>query len=113
MEAVAAQLFINNNPVTICTAYIPPDYKNKILLKHLNKLLSILPKPLIFCADINGHHPDWGSDAADKRGEIISQWIDDNELVLLNNGEPTHITPRVIHTHTLILLSVHLVWPQL
>ena len=42
--------------------------------------------------DTNAHHSDWGSPRIDPKGNLISNWIDDNDLVLLNNEEPTFMS---------------------
>ena len=68
MEAVSVQIYFNNSPITICTAYIPPDYNNNSLENHMKKLPSFLPRPIIFCSDASGHHLNWFSAEADKSG---------------------------------------------
>uniref|UniRef100_A0A2P2I0P6 RNA-directed DNA polymerase from mobile element jockey n=1 Tax=Hirondellea gigas TaxID=1518452 RepID=A0A2P2I0P6_9CRUS len=65
----------------------------------MDKLLLNLPKPFLILTDANAHHPSWGSPKADSRGNHISQWITNNNLVLLNTGEPTHISPTGSFSH--------------
>merc|ERR1712074_405783 len=49
--------------------------------------------------DSNGHHTSWGSEANDRRGEIIDEWVTDNDVVLLNDGSPTYETNNGNYTH--------------
>ena len=51
--------------------------------------------------DACAYHQDWGSPTCktDKRGNLVSDWIDTNNLVLLNNGEPTRISPAGSLSH--------------
>ena len=99
MEAVAVEVFTEQAKLTICSLYIPPDYNNKTLVKHLNQLISLLPKPYIICTDANAHHLNWGSQESDRRGRLVSEWVESNELVVLNSGEPTHMAPSGSFTH--------------
>ena len=99
MEAIAVQIYTKQPPLCVCSLYIPPDYSNKVLEKHLNKLIELLPTPFLICADANAHHISWGSEYSKERGNIINKSIEDNGLVILNTGEPTHVSPAGIFTH--------------
>ena len=91
LETVAAKMFTDNRTITICSLYLPPNYDNNNLQTQLDLLLTSLTRPFIITADANGHHYKWGSDYCDQRGRLIDQWITDNNLSLINTGEPTFI----------------------
>lgn len=46
---------------------------------------------MIFAGDFNAHHTSWGCDSTNSRGRDILEIADDNDLVLLNNGEATTV----------------------
>ena len=46
---------------------------------------------MIICGDFNAHNRIWGSRSTDKNGEIIEEFMEDNSLVCLNDGNPTRI----------------------
>ena len=92
LEAVALIIHYPNRTITICSLYIPPNYSNINLHTELNSLIKQLPHPLVLCTDANAHHEIWGSPISDGRGNIIYNIIEDQNLVLLNSGEPTYLT---------------------
>jgi len=49
--------------------------------------------------DSNAHHPSWGSQHTDYRGNLIDTWITEHELCLLNTEEPTFISGRGSFSH--------------
>ena len=62
--------------------------------------------PYLISMDANAHHSDWGSPGSsiDNRGRIISEWIEEQELIILNNGEPTYLANNGTHSHIDITL---------
>jgi hypothetical protein len=52
----------------------------------------------MYLGDLNIHHPIFGSTGMDKPGEIVTQWIDDRNLVIINDGSPTKIDPNTGNT---------------
>ena len=87
LQAVATQVTLHKT-ITICSIYIPPHEQiNKTELKNLIKQLT---KPL---GDFNNHNTLWGSQPTDIKGSKIEQLINDQNLCLLNQKEPTHINP--------------------
>jgi ribonuclease HI len=75
--------------VTFCNVYLPqwaPVNKNA-----LESLAAQLPKPHVLLGDFNAHDSLWGSNRAqgNARGKIIANFINDNNFILLNNGENT------------------------
>ena len=89
LEVCAIKLYTPSQEITIVSLYIPPTSNIANLTEELNSLVSSLPTPFIICADANGHHSSWGSPACNPRGNIINQWITSNDLVYLNDIQPT------------------------
>lgn len=77
---VITSLYLHNNlsefTVKLCITRIVDFAK-----KHNYKL--------IIASDLNGHHPIWGSEKIDTRGENIFDIICDSNLKVENNGDPT------------------------
>ena len=44
----------------------------------------------MLCGDFNSKHTIWGSSTIDKRGENMLDWIHQNKMAILNNGEYTY-----------------------
>jgi len=99
LEVTAVKHFLQNIALTTCSLYLPPNNDNNNLIEDLNKLLDELPRPFIIHADANAHHPAWGSNMGDHRGNLLEQWILDNDLILLNTEEPTFLSSTGTYSH--------------
>ena len=88
LEASASRIFFPERSFTICSLYLPPSTEHAFLADGLSHLIKQLPPPFLICTDANAHHPDWGSPTSDLRGRLISDWINDQSLILLNTGNP-------------------------
>ena len=75
--------------ITVCNIYLPENAP--VTRFNLESLVHQLPLPFIFLGDFNAHDRLWGSTAGqcNRRGRILSSFICDHNLVLLNNGEKT------------------------
>ena len=93
IQAVAATVQLRIK-VTICNIYIPPS-TNTLTPNNIKALYDQLPKPCILLGDFNAHSQRWGCNSTNGRGRTIEQLIDQTNLVMLNNGAPTH--PNRIH----------------
>ena len=92
LEAVAVTTYYLNNKITVCSLYLPP--REVVTSDQLTDLINSLPKPFLILGDLNGKHPYWGSDQADRRGDLITETLDNNTLHILNNGNPTFHRPK-------------------
>lgn len=45
----------------------------------------------IITGDFNAHNTLWGSKTSNKTGKIVENWIEENELVIMNDDTPTRI----------------------
>lgn len=87
LEAVATKILLQRE-ICICNVYIPNNYNFN--LQELQHLINQLPKPFILTGDFNSHNNLWGSSNTDSRGKIIDKLLEDPEILLLNNTQPTH-----------------------
>ena len=71
---------------TICNIY--SSRSHQLTATDLNDLIAQLPRPLILLGDFNAYHQMWGSINCDARGEIVSSVCLQNNLNILNSGEP-------------------------
>lgn len=69
------------------SAYLAPNIR--ISDEQVNDFLSGLPQPFIICGDFNAHSVLWGSEHSDARGRLLEKFIEDRNLVILNDGSPT------------------------
>ena len=87
LQAVAAIVNLKTR-FTICNLYLPPS--QTVTIDILNDLFSQLPKPCLILGDFNAYSVAWGCNTTNPRGRSVEQFIDQNNLILLNNGSPTH-----------------------
>jgi len=87
LEAVAVTFLTHNTTITQCNIYIPNQ--TNLLLKDIENIIKQLPSPFIITGDFNCHSELWGSDKTDERGKIIEKVLDNDNIIILNNGDPT------------------------
>lgn len=88
-EYVATRLFLNNN-TTLLTAsiYCPPGTTPS---PQLITKLTHNHNQVILMGDFNAKHTDFNCKSTNQSGRVLSDIINNTNLVLLNNNEPTHI----------------------
>lgn len=89
LQAVAVKVFYQFEHIN-CNIYLPGT--QNITESDLVDLINQLGSTFIIQGDFNGHNPLWGSDHLDSRGKLLEKIIDDNNLCLLNEGNPTHFS---------------------
>lgn len=79
----------NKIDMILCSAYFPGDESIKTtcdrVQKVINHCISNGIELLVGC-DANAHHPYWGCDHEDSRGEYLANFLVENDLELLNEG---------------------------
>ena len=90
LQAVAVSVSLEKE-ITICSLYIPPNFT--LHSHHLNSLLEQLPSPYLLVGDFNGHNMLWGCSKNNVRGEIIENFIEANDLCLMNDKSHTYLHP--------------------
>ena len=99
IEIIAVKILLQHQNLNIYNIYFPPDTTPTTIDTSLIELQKHLVEPFIITMDANAHHVQWGSPTSDHKGNIFASWINDNHYVLLNNGEPTFMTPTGTQTH--------------
>lgn len=84
LQAVAAKIKMPVN-LTVCSLYLPYE---TYTINDVKDLMDQMPRPLLLLGDFNTHHRTWGSG----KGRELLQLLEDQDLVLLNDGRPTHFT---------------------
>ena len=98
-EILGTYIILNNKKITLLNAYFPPDIDIDKIRTYINEIKNLITGPFILTMDSNAHHTQWGSAVMDPRGKLIAEWIENNEYILLNNGEPTFLTHSGTFTH--------------
>lgn len=89
LEVVAISITLESK-ITVCNIYIPNQ--TNFILEDISNIITQLPHPFILLSDFNSHNGIWGSYKTDHRGLIIERLLEqDNNIVILNNNEPTRI----------------------
>ena len=107
LQAVAVSVSLEKE-ITICSLYIPPNFT--LHSQHLNSLLEQLPSPYLLVGDFNGHNMLWGCSKNNVRGKIIENFIEANDLCLMNDKSHTYLHPA---TGTFSSLDLSLCHPSL
>lgn len=79
--------------ITIINMYCSPD--TSLTIRFLQQILNQVFPPFILMGDLNGHHPVWGSDISNESGRNILEIVQQENLVILNDGSET----RIHHPH--------------
>lgn len=89
LEAITVTVKLIGIEVNICNIYLPNQ--QTFSENDLENIIKQLPKPFIITGDFNSHNVRWGSLKTDNRGKEIDKILENDNLVLLNSMEPTHI----------------------
>ena len=87
LQVVVVQMHLHRR-FTFCCLYLPPSVP--VDRADLESLIRQLPSPFVLLGDLNGRHPLWGDPVSSPRGELLASWIEDLDLVVLNDGRHTH-----------------------
>lgn len=106
LQAVAIRI---NTPmkITLCNIYLP-DWSWEI--DDLESIIEQLPAPFVVTGDFNVHNYLWGSSKNDAKGRIIENWLNTDNLALLNTGSATYHNAR---SNTFDAIDLTLVSPIL
>ncbi|VVC27163.1 Endonuclease/exonuclease/phosphatase, partial [Cinara cedri] len=85
LEAIAIKISSNNSQkICLCNLYAP-DSAN-LTLTDLENLIKQLPHPFILLGDFNSRNTLWGFNYTDRRGRTIEKLLENDSIVLLNDG---------------------------
>ena len=98
LQACAIQIF-TTKWITLCSIYLEYDLESRLRdvsgnprqleLQDLQSLIDQLPQPFILMGDFNAKNRLWGSTTCDRWGCLVEELLDNNDIVLLNDGSPT------------------------
>lgn len=75
----------------LCSIYLPGS--ETLSKSSLNNLINQFDLPYMLLGDFNSHNTMWGSEKTDQRGKIIYDFINENDINLMNNINcPTHFS---------------------
>lgn len=87
LEYVVTEVWTKQGRVSIINFYNPCD---RLTQSQLEEIWENLNGKVIWCGDFNGHSSLWG-DKDDANGSVIEEFLDENELVCLNDGSCTRV----------------------
>ena len=86
----------------ILNSYMSPSYNLK-----KDDVQKIFPhKRSILLGDFNAHNKLWGCSETKRRGRIFEEILTENNLIVLNTGQATHITSNQSNVNSVIDLSI-------
>ena len=104
LQAVAVSVSFDVK-VTICSVYVPPA--GVLIQSDLDKLIDQLPKPFFLLGDFNGHNQLWGCNDLNNKGQILENFIINNDICLLNDTSFTYLHPATGNYSSLDLSMCH------
>lgn len=78
---------IGHQRITIVHAYLRSGVA--VNVDNLKRLLRSLSGPVLLVGDLNAHHPRWGDQRTNSRGEHLVKILDDLDYDILNDGTAT------------------------
>lgn len=83
-------IIIKTQIVNIVSMYIPPDINIKKEMLH--QITSELGSRTIIIGDLNGQNTAWGSTWTNQSGQAILEFLEESNMVILNDGSRTRLT---------------------
>jgi hypothetical protein len=105
-QAIAVKLACLD--LILVSLYIAPQITLQLLDSDLEILFNSLKSydRILIAEDFNAHHSIWGNDFDDRKGEIVLNYINSNNIVLLNDQSKTFIPLQVNRRQTSIDLTL-------
>ena len=81
---------INGSKLSVINLYNPCKTFTRETLEMISRNTD---ENTLICGDFNSHNALWGSNKIDKNGRLIEEFLNEKNLILLNDGEPTRLDP--------------------
>lgn len=94
------------NDITFVSVYSPPN--KQMSFSDWTRLSSQISSPFLIGGDFNAHHLTWGSYTNNTAGDIIYNFLEANNVCLLNDGSCTKIPPPENSAVDLTITSANL-----
>lgn len=88
LEAIVVEVWIGNSNVWIVNFYNPC---RKLSKETFNNIIGEVPNQMVWCGDFNAHSTLWGSTLTDYNGCVVEEFLEEMDLVCLNDGRGTRI----------------------
>lgn len=108
IQCIVTEVILKDVRISICNIYHAEPESEKCFFSDI---LLQLPSAAFLCGDFNAHNPVWGGRKTDQKGKSLGDFIEEAELVVLNDGSGTclgskgAISPIDISMTTLRLAS--------
>lgn len=82
--------YVKTSDFTVYSCYASPNRAPEELaetLQQIDENIRINNEEAIVAGDFNAKSPQWGMRATDARGVVVTQWIAQHDLTILNQGE--------------------------
>lgn len=86
LECVITEVWTDRGKITIVNLYNPCINLEDSYFQEIVDKISV---PVVWVGDFNAHNELWGSKKRNRNGKIVEDFIDKNQLVVLNDGRPT------------------------
>jgi ribonuclease HI len=104
VESLRVDVMCGDITINVINTYTPPQ--NRVTSSAYDHIAQGLGTHSIVCGDFNAFHTSWGSEYTSVRGIKLHYFIEDNQLVYLNQGEGTRYNARTGVTTPLDLTLV-------
>ena len=113
IEIIIIKIKLPSISIHVASIYIPSNISNSSLenkLDALNNIISNFPN-LLLAGDFNTSHGVWEKNyrTSTRRGDIILNFINDNNLIVLNTGEATNVHYRKLSAIDVSLITTSLI----
>ncbi|KAI2646629.1 RNA-directed DNA polymerase from mobile element jockey [Labeo rohita] len=85
-ESVVIRVWSGESSIKVVNFYNPCSRLNTDILESV---CGSMQGKIVVCGDFNTHSTLWGSNDADNNGSVVEEFIDDKELVCINDGKGT------------------------
>lgn len=106
LQNIAIRLKYHNKELSIVSIYSPGNCTPQFSKRKLNNLIDNIPEPIFIAGDFNARHLLWGCSSIDSRGRDVYESLNENNLVILNNGSPTTVGSHIWQPNALDLTMV-------
>lgn len=102
--------YIATNMFTIYSCYASGNKEEDELeemLTEISRQIRLHKEEAFVVGDFNAKSPQWGMRVTDKRGQIITEWIAENDLVIVNKGKKPTFQRREYSSILDLTLATH------
>lgn len=106
VEIAGIEIFGDRNSISVCNIYHPEVKSSVQSFNHIMEQIPPSSHPFL-CGDFNSHHKLWDSKKLDQKGATFVAFIEENDLVVLNDGRITFTVRRGVTTvHSALDLTI-------